>query len=72
MRLRGGAVLPVYLGRMEAFQFTPGQRFEVTPEVQKRFDRDGYIMVRLSYQQSSLKITKSLRHLHTQISDPRE
>ena len=29
-----------------SFQFTPGQRFEVTPNVQKSFDRDGYVVIR--------------------------
>ena len=29
------------------FQFTPGQRFEVTSKIQKSFDRDGYIVIRL-------------------------
>ena len=27
-------------------QFTPGQRFVVTPDIQESFDRDGYILIR--------------------------
>ncbi len=28
------------------FYFTPGKRFEVTPEAHEAFRRDGYILVR--------------------------
>ena len=28
------------------FQFTPGQRFVVSPEAQESFDKNGYILVR--------------------------
>ena len=28
------------------FTFTRGQKFEVTPEAQESFDKDGYILVR--------------------------
>ncbi|CAK8674786.1 unnamed protein product [Clavelina lepadiformis] len=34
------------LGKIKEYKYTPGERFEVTPEMKNEFDRDGFILVR--------------------------
>ena len=44
--VKGGARYVASRANMESYVFTPGQQLEVTADMQKSFEGDGYILVR--------------------------